>query len=93
MAKADLRKAENWRESGEAIKQTRELSGLNLDEFADALGKDQRQITRWEKAEERPQLETVYASKRLRPFLVIAMAKGAGVDVEVETVIRVKRIA
>lgn len=93
MAKADLRKTEKWQEAGAVITRTRELSGLNHDEFADAVGVDSRQVARWEKAEERPQIETVYAAKTLKPFVVIALAKGAGVEVEVETVIRVRRSA
>ena len=94
MAKADLRKAENgWIENGRAIERTRELSGLSLKEFADVVGRDERQVKRWETAAERPQIETVFAVPVLRQSLVIALAEQAGVGVKVTTHIEIARVA
>lgn len=95
MAKADLRKTEmddeQWRvEVGRAIERTRTLSGLSLKEFADAVGRDERQVGRWIAAKERPQLDAIFASpnKRIGQSLVVAIAEIAGVIVE--TLVRVR---
>jgi hypothetical protein len=93
MAKAHLRKAENWQANGLAIARTRELSGLSLKLFAAAVKRDERQVARWVIAAERPQLETVFAAPALRALLVIALAEQAGLGVDVQTTITVKRIA
>lgn len=66
---------------------------LSLEEFAHALGKDERQVKRWQTAEERPQVEAVFAIERFQVALIVAMAKRIGNAVEVETVIRVRRSA
>lgn len=95
MAKAaipNLRKAENWAELGRVVKRTWLLSGLSLKEFAAAIDRNERQVARWCIAAERPQIETIYAVVPLRGSLVVAMAETSG-NVEVETVVRVKRIA
>lgn len=96
MAKASLdplRKAENehWIVNGRAIERAKELSGLSLKQFADALKRDERQVAKWFVAAERPQLETVFAVPQLRCPLVIALAEQAGEQIEVVTEIRVRR--
>lgn len=97
MAKADLRKSEpvdTWRARlGKAIDRTRQLSGLNLDEFAQAVGRDQRQVARWISGLERPQFDAIFAHPSLRHALLVALAELAGSGVEVTTSIRIQRLA
>ena len=100
MAKADLRKAEtDWRASiGHAIERTRTLCGLTLKEFTAALptinGKprDERQIARWIRGEERPQLDAIFAVEAFREPLVIALATLTD-TIEIETVLHTRRRA
>lgn len=98
MAKAvirDVRKAENldFRELiGRAIERTRTLSGLSLKEFAAAVGRDERQVSRWENGGENPQLHAIFSNPDLRQVLVIALAELAE-GVEVTTHIAIKRTA
>jgi ribosome-binding protein aMBF1 (putative translation factor) len=96
MAKADLRKAEiqqDWREQvGSAIERARLLSAMSLKQFADAIGRDERQIARWIVGTERPQLDAIFAVRDLRGPLVIALAE-LSQTVEVETTIRIRRSA
>lgn len=98
MAKAtirDIRKAENvdFRELiGHAIERARTLSGLSLKEFAAAVGRDERQVSRWENGGENPQLHAIFARPDLRQVLVIALAELAE-GVEVTTHIAIKRTA
>ena len=94
MAKADLRKADvtEWRGSiGQAIGRARTLCELSLKEFADAIGRDERQVARWIGGTERPQLDAIFAVPTLRGPLVIALAELSG-TVEVITEIRVRRV-
>lgn len=99
MAKADVRKADEsgdvaWRERvAKAIERTRTLSGLNLNEFADAVERDARQVSRWLKGEERPHLDAILANGKLRQALVVALAEMAGDGIEIETTVRIRRIA
>jgi DNA-binding transcriptional regulator YiaG len=95
MAKAgldDLRKTEIWRELGTAIASVRAHEKLTLKEFAAALGRDERQIARWESGEERPQLETVFAIARFREPLVFALAAQTA-TLELDVVVRQRRRA
>lgn len=95
MAKADLPKAEmvDWRaQIGTAIERTRLLSGLSLKEFADAIGRDVRQVGRWITGDERAQLDAIFTVRELRGPLVIALAE-LSQTVEVETTIRIRRSA
>lgn len=96
MAKADLRKAdiEPWRvEIGRAIDRARLLRGWSLKELADAVGRDERQVSRWIAGTERPQMDALFAVVSLRCALVQAFAELAGSDVEVTTHITVRRTA
>ena len=95
MAKADLRKAEmgDWRSAiGRAIERTRTLGQRSLKEFADLVGRDERQVKRWITGDERPQFDALFAVPELRAALVIALAEIAG-NVEVETTVRIRRTA
>lgn len=96
MARADLRKAENeekWNESiGKAIERTRTLSGKSLKEFADAVGRDERQVARWISGGENPQLARIFRCAALRQSLVIALAELAE-GVTIETTVTIRRIA
>lgn len=92
---SSLRKSESAQFSaqlGACIEQVRSVCGLTLEEFSDALNRDARQIAKWIKAEERPQLETVLAVERFRGPLLIALA-GLATDVDVRTTITVRRTA
>ena len=94
MAKASVRKADNpHAEMGRVVADVRQASGLNLDEFAQAIKKDPRQVKRWEDAEDRPQIEAVYAVDAFKPLVVEAMARQNRQQIEIETVIRIRRIA
>jgi DNA-binding transcriptional regulator YiaG len=98
MAKADLRKAENWLHIGQAIDRVRSMHHLSLKEFADALStddqpRDERQVAKWIEGKERPQLDVVFAVPTFRASVVIALAEMAGADIEVTTHISVRRTA
>lgn len=96
MAKASLRKADvaDWREQiGRAIGRARILSGLSLKEFADAIGRDERQVARWIGGGERPQFDAIFAVVQLRGCLVIALAQLADADITVDTIITIRRSA
>jgi len=96
MAKAslpDIRKTDqgDWREQiGRAIRRVR--GELTLKEFAAAIARDERTVSRWEDGKERPQLDAIFSVKALRGPLVVAFAEMAD-DVEVITEIRVRRSA
>lgn len=93
MAKADLRKAEMWRERiGQAVERARLLRGWSLKELADHVGRDERQIARWIAGTERPQWDALFAVESLRGPFVIALAEVAG-DIEVTTHITLRRTA
>jgi transcriptional regulator with XRE-family HTH domain len=81
-----------WREKvGRAVDRARQLRGWNLDEFAEAVKRDARQVARWINGTERPQFDAIYAVPSLRQPMVIALCELAGDGVEIETVIRVVR--
>lgn len=94
-AKADLRKAENVEFHaviGACIDRARLAVGWNLNEFADAVRRDTRQVKRWIDGVERPQFDALFAVAVLRGPLVIELAR-LSEDIEVETTIRVRRTA
>lgn len=96
MAKADLRKADTdgWRERiGHALERVQDRCGLSLKEFADAVGRDERQVARWFTGTEHPQLAAIFAVEQLRQPLILALCELAGAGVEIETNIRIRRIA
>jgi hypothetical protein len=94
MAKVDLRKAEvdaHRQLIGRALDRARQLRGWNLDEFADAVARDPRQVARWFAGTERAQFDAIFAVVSLRQPVIVAFAEIAGEGVEVETVVRVRR--
>lgn len=96
MAKADLRKAEtaDWKtEVGRAVERVKNMTGLSLKEFADAVGREDRQVARWIAGTERPQFDAIFAVERFRQPLVIALAELIGQGVEVTTHISIRRTA
>lgn len=95
MAKADLRTAEiNWRERlGWAVGRVQQLSGLSLKEFAEAVGRDERQVARWITADERAQWDAIARVESLRQLVVIAVAEAMGTGIEIDTVVRIRRTA
>lgn len=95
MAKADIRKADMdalYGSLGRAMTEVMTSFGLSLKEFANELGKDERQLQRQMDGKERPQVEVVFAVERFRGAMVIALARLAA-DVDVVTEIRVRRSA
>jgi transcriptional regulator with XRE-family HTH domain len=75
------------------IERVRALSGKNLNEFAEAVGRDPRQVSRWLKGEERPHIDAIWASEQLQEPMLVALAERIG-RVKVTTQITVeKRIA
>lgn len=93
-AKAEIRLAENWRIAvGNVIEDVRLLAKLSLKEFADRVGRDERQIARWIASTERPQFDALFAVEEFQQPLVIAFARLAGHQVEIETTIHVRRSA
>jgi ribosome-binding protein aMBF1 (putative translation factor) len=96
-AKASIRKTDSeavgdgiWRAEagGRAIERTRALSGLLLKEFAARIRKDERTVSRWISAEERPQIDLIFAVDDFRALLVIALAEVAGVEVTTQITVR-----
>lgn len=93
MAKADLRKTEKPHAAmAQIVADVYDASRMNLDEFAGALGKDPRQVKRWMEADERPQVEAIYAIEDFRPLLLEAMARRTK-GIRVSTEIRIERTA
>ena len=94
MAKASLNSADAWMEQvGAALQRAISLRGWSLKEFSGAVGRDERQCSRWIKGKERAQFDVLFSVEELRQPLVIALAELAGQAVEVETTIRVRRTA
>lgn len=92
----EIRKAEierRWVQWGECIDEVRGVFRLTLQEFAAALGKDERQVARWVSGQERPQIETVLAVERFHGPMLIALAKLAKDGIRVRTTIEIERSA
>ena len=93
MAKADLKKVEDWRGSiGKAVARAFSLANVSQKEAAALLGRDQGQVARWISGAERAQLDTLFACEALRQSLVIALAELAE-GVTIETTVTIRRIA
>lgn len=79
MARGYLRKAETDERAviGRAIVRARSLLGWSLKEFAGKVGRDERQLSRWEKGDDRDraQLHALWAVEELRGPLLIALAE------------------
>lgn len=92
LPKGDLRKPEN-NDAGEAIALAQQACGWNLEEFATAAQRDERQIKRWIDGTEHPQLDTLFAIVKFRKPLILALAKRAGLGVAVQTTITISEAA
>lgn len=96
MAKADLRKAEHedWpRDVGEAIAAVMHAQQLSLKEFAAKVGRNERQVARWFEGKENPQLAAIFAVVEFRQPLLLALARLAGEQVQIDTTITIRSIA
>lgn len=90
--KADLPKAEesNWEERlGAAIELVQKRSRLSLKEFADKVRRNERQVARWFKGLEHPQIARIFAVPEFRELLIVALAELAGERVRIKTTIEV----
>src|SRR5687767_12303569 len=89
-----VRKADvEWRLAlGRAVADAVSVVGWTLKEFAGAVDKDERQCARWLTGEDRPQFDVLFAVEALRVPLVVALARLAGPPIELETVIRCRRL-
>jgi DNA-binding transcriptional regulator YiaG len=102
MAKATVRNTDAgltksdgaWRIAvGRMIEAVRRSRGLTLDEFAGKLGKDPRQVSRWERGEDRAQFDVILAVPEFHQPLLLAFADLLDHCADVETTIRIRRRA
>jgi ribosome-binding protein aMBF1 (putative translation factor) len=95
MAHADLRKAEKpdlQAAIGGCVRAARQSLGWSLKEFAAAVDRDARQVSRWEDGTERAQFDVLWAVEALRGPLVIALA-GLSEQIEINTTIQIRRVS
>jgi transcriptional regulator with XRE-family HTH domain len=92
MVRATLRKAEN-NDTGLALERALKLRGWSLKELSDAAQRGERQLARWMEGTEHPQLDTLFAIASFRQPLIIALAESAGLGVDVQTVVTIRRFA
>lgn len=88
-----LRKADDEAERaviGRAIDRARQAMGWNLDELAQAVDRDARQVARWIAGKENPQFAALFAVPAFRGPLVIALASLAE-DIDVTTTISIRQ--
>jgi hypothetical protein len=99
MAKAVLPKGENvefrsgLRDLGGCLDFARRYVGWNIDQLADALHRDSKQVARWIRGEERTQVDVVLGVRQLHGPFVIALAQLRSDEVVIETTIRIKGMA
>ena len=96
MLKAGLRNAETecWRlPVGQAIARVQSRSGMSLKEFAAAVQREERQVSRWFTGLEHAQLAAIFAVPALRLLLIVALAELAGDGIEITTAITIRRSA
>src|SRR3990167_3739370 len=81
MLKADLRKAEKaHREAiGRSVTAARGMLGWTLDRLAREVGRDARQVSRWERGDDRDraQVDALWAVKAFRGPWIAALAREA----------------
>lgn len=92
MATATLRKAET-NDAGAAIAQAQRVLGWSLKEFSGYAKRGERQLARWIDGTEHAQLDTLLAIVPFRQPLIIALAKRAGLGVQVRTTITIDEAA
>lgn len=91
MVRADLPKRENddlQAHIGSCLDDARRALGWTVDRLARELGKDDKQIARWMRGEERTQVDVVFNVPQLRQPFVIALAKLARCEVITEIRVR-----
>src|SRR5687767_10360246 len=97
MAKASLPKGESdvfraqLRAIGSCLDAARRMVGWTVDQLAKELDRDEKQVARWMRGEERTQVDVVFSVPELRGPFVIALAHLA--ECEVETTVRIRRRA
>ena len=93
MAKASLPKGENprWQELGACLDEARAELRWTLDRLARELDRDDKQVGRWLRGEERPQIEVVIGVGELRAPFCMALARRTP-ECEVETIVRIRRV-
>lgn len=92
MDKADPEQSADRRLIGQALNRARELRGWNLNQFADAVQRDPRQVARWFSGTERAPMDAIFAVESLRQPVIVAFSEIAGAGVEVITEIRVRKV-
>jgi hypothetical protein len=78
---AEFRK--ELREIGECLNSARNQLGWTVDQLARELRKDEKQVARWMRGEERTQVDVVFSVPELRQPFVIALARLAACQIEV----------
>lgn len=95
MLKADLPKREKDRSLliaiGFCLDEARRAVGWTVDRLARELQRDEKQVARWIRGEERTQVDVVFSVPELKQPFVIALARLA--ECVVDTVITVRRRA
>lgn len=87
-----LRLAEEYRVLlGAAIRRARLRLDWSLKELAGHVDRDERQVARWERGDERPHWDALFALDLLRPELIVALAELGGGTIAIETTVRVRR--
>lgn len=95
VALAEVRKTDHeadlWQSLvGEAVKTVQLWAGLSLKEFADRLGKNERQVARWISGEDHAQFGAIFAVPEFRALAVLALAQIAKENVEVIHEVRIR---
>jgi hypothetical protein len=93
-----VRKADRdslWRDRcGRALQRAVSTVGWTLNEFATAVDRDPRQCRRWIDGEDRQPFDLLLTVEALREPLIVALAiELHSEDVEVETVVHIRRRA
>jgi ribosome-binding protein aMBF1 (putative translation factor) len=91
MAPSHLRKAEKvdfQAEIGGCLERARCWLGWSLKECAAKLGRDERQVSRWESGTERTQVDVVMAVEELQQPFAAQLAKLSGADIHVHVSFR-----
>ncbi len=99
MAKATLPKGENiafraeLRLIGDALNGARNELGWTIDQLARELDKDEKQVSRWLRGEERTQVDVVFSVPALRQPFVVHLALRAGCRVRTTITMARRRVA
>ncbi len=92
MAKAPLNPIETGRvQIGRAVQRMCALAGVSQKEAAALLERDPAQVARWISGAERAQVDALFAVARFRQPFIVALSELAGGDVEIETIVRLRK--